>query len=177
MYQIGAFIQDDFRVTPNLTINAGIRYDYWTVPKERDGRLFTRDDSPLAVGSGPFRPPSSVYNSYWPSFGPRIGLAWSIGSDRKTVIRAGSGIFFNSHPLYTGVIDDVLDNPNVPFRLTLSRAQAISQGLNFPVNKVRLQNQLETNGTPIATTSINRNYPNPYSMQWTLGVNGRCLSV
>jgi outer membrane receptor protein involved in Fe transport len=170
MYQLGGFVQDSFRVTPNLTINAGLRYDYWTVPKERDGRLFTRETGPLGVGTGPFRPPSSVYASSWPNFGPRIGLAWSLGSDRKTVIRAGAGIFFNSHPLYTGVIDDVLDNPNVPFRLTLSRTQALSQNLSFPLDKFRIRDQLEANGTPIATTSIDRGYPNPYSMQWTLGV-------
>src|SRR5581483_11910007 len=170
MYQFGGFVQDNFRVTPNLTINAGLRYDYWTVPKERDGRLFTRETGPLGVGTGPFRPPSAIYNSSWPNFGPRIGLAWTLGSDRKTVIRTGAGMFFNPHTLYAGVIDDILDNPNVPFRLTLSRAQALSQGLTYPLDKAAIQKQLETNGTPIATTSISRNFPNPYSIQWMLGV-------
>jgi Carboxypeptidase regulatory-like domain len=170
MYQFGAFVQDNFRVTKNLTINMGLRYDYWTVPKERDGRLFNRDASPLGVGTGPFRPAGSLYNSYWPNFGPRIGLAWSVGSDRKMVIRAGSGIFFNPHPLYAAAVDDVLDNANTPFRFTLSRAQALAQNLNFPVNKSLLLTQLEASGYAVAPTSMNANYPNPYSMQWYLGI-------
>jgi hypothetical protein len=170
MYQLGGFIQDDFRVNKSLTINMGIRYDYWTVPKERDGRLFNREATPLGVGTGAFRPGGSIYNSSWPNFGPRIGLAWSVGSDRKTVIRVGSGIFFNPHTLYAGVVDDVLDNPNIPFRYTLSRAQGIAQGLKFPVNKNLLINQLESNGFAVAPTTISPHFPNPYSIQWYLGV-------
>ncbi len=170
MYQLGVFVQDNFRATKNLTINMGLRYDYWTVPKERDGRLFNRDAGPLGVGTGPFRPAGSLYNSYWPNFGPRIGLAWSLGSDRKTVIRAGSGIFFNPHPLYAAAVDDVLDNANTPFRFTLGRAQALAQNLNFPVNKSLLLTQLEATGYAVAPTSMNAYYPNPYSMQWYFGI-------
>ncbi len=170
MYQFGGFVQDSFRVTKSLTINMGLRYDYWTVPKERDGRLFNRDDGPLGVGTGPFRPAGSLYNSYWPNFGPRLGLAWSVGSDRKTVVRAGSGIFFNPHPLYAAAVDDVLDNANTPFRFTLGRAQALAQNLNYPVNKAQLLTQLEATGYEVAPTSMSANYPNPYSMQWYLGI-------
>ncbi|MBV8818979.1 MAG: TonB-dependent receptor [Acidobacteriaceae bacterium] len=170
MYELGAFIQDNFRITKNLTINAGLRYDYWTVPKERDGRLFNRDVGPLGVGTGPFRPAGSVYQSFWPNFGPRIGLAWSVGSDRKTVIRAGSGIFFNPHTLYAGVVDDVLDNPSVPFRITYSRSQALAQGLKFPLNKQALLTQIEATGNAVSPTSIAAHFPNPYSIQWYLGV-------
>jgi len=168
--QIGGFVQDDYRATSNLTINMGIRYDYWTVPKEQDNRLFNRNAGPLGVGTGPFRPPDSLYNADWPNFSPRIGLAWSVGSDRKTVLRAGGGIFYNPHTLFGGPIDDVLDNPNIPFRLTLAKSQAAAQGLNYPLNKLALMNQLEANGTPIATTSIGANFPNPRSYQWYAGV-------
>jgi hypothetical protein len=157
-------------MTSNLTINAGLRYDYWTVPKERDGRLFNRDPGPFGVGTGPFRPSGSVYEGSWPNFGPRIGLAWALGAERKTVIRTGAGMFFNAHTLYAGTIDDVLDNPNVPFRLTLSRSQALARALSYPLNKPQIQAQLEATGSPIATTSINPHFPNPYSAQWTLGI-------
>jgi hypothetical protein len=170
MYQFGGFIQDGFRITRNLTINMGLRYDYWTVPKERDGRLFNREPTALGVGTGPFRPAGSVYNSFWPNFGPRIGLAWSVGSDRKTVIRAGSGIFFNPHTLYAGVVDDVLDNPNTPFRYTLSRAQGLAQGLQYPVNKYQLLTQLQSIGYAVAPTTVNAHFPNPYSIQRYFGI-------
>lgn len=46
MYQIGGYFQDDYHILPNLTLNLGLRYDYWTVPKEAN-RVFNRDGSPL----------------------------------------------------------------------------------------------------------------------------------
>ncbi len=170
MYQFGGFVQDAFHVTRNLTINMGVRYDYWTVPKERDGRLFNRTPTALGVGTGPFRPAGSIYNSSWPNFGPRLGLAWAVGADRKTVIRAGAGIFYNPHTLYAGVVDEVLDNPNTPFRLTLSRAQALAQGLSFPLNKTQVLTQLEASGFAVAPTTINGHFPNPYSIQRYFGI-------
>ncbi|MBA4182300.1 MAG: hypothetical protein C0506_17090, partial [Anaerolinea sp.] len=54
----GFFIQDDFRLSRNLVLNLGIRYDYYTVPAERDGRFFNRD---APFGAGPFRSPGSIY--------------------------------------------------------------------------------------------------------------------
>ncbi len=75
--QFGGFIQNNFRASSNLTLNLGLRYDYWTVPKESDNRLFNRNPGPLGPGTGTLRSPESLYNSDWPNFAPRIGLAWS----------------------------------------------------------------------------------------------------
>jgi hypothetical protein len=167
----GGFIQDDFRVRPNLTINMGLRYDYWTVPKESNGRVFNRQPTALGPGFGDFRPPDQMYDSHWPNFGPRLGFSLGLGSDRKTVIRGGSGIFFNPHPIFGGPIEvSAPTAPTVPNRLTLSRAQALALGLSFPVNTSAVLAQLIASGTPIANTAINPYFPNPYSIQWTLGV-------
>lgn len=170
MYQYGGFIQDDYRLLPNLTLNLGFRYDYFTVPQEATNRVFNRNASALGPGFGPLRPPTRMYNSDWANFSPRIGLAWAVGPGRKTVIRAGSGIFVNPHTIFGGPIEEVLDSPYVPFRLTLSRAQALAAGLSYPVNKAALLTQLEASGTPVANTAIGANFPNPYSIQWFTGV-------
>ncbi len=170
MFQFGGYVQDGYRITSNFVLHLGMRYDYFTVPKERDGRIFTRDASPLGPGTGPLRPPSEMYQSYWPNFSPRVGFAWSLGQDRKTVVRGGFGMFFSPHTIRGGPIDDVLDSPYVPFRLTLNRSQALAMGLKYPVNKDALEKQLIAAEAPVATTAFDNYFPNPYSMQWTLDV-------
>jgi hypothetical protein len=170
IYQFGGFIQDDFRVASNFTLNLGLRYDYFTVPKERDGLVFNRNPSALGPGFGDFRPPSSMYNSDWPNFAPRVGFAWTLGSDHKTVVRGGSGIFFNPHTMFGGPVEEVLAGATLPFRVSLSRTQALALGINYPIDRATAQQKIVGNGVPQANTSISPNFPNPYSIQWNLSV-------
>lgn len=69
---IGLFVQDEWRATNDLTINAGLRYDAQFLP------------DPIATDGN--------------NFAPRIGLAWAPG-DGKTVVRASYGLFFDRVPL------------------------------------------------------------------------------
>jgi hypothetical protein len=68
----GAFAQDEWRLRPSLTVNAGLRYDVQWLP------------DPIETDAN--------------NFAPRVGLAWSPG-DRKTVIRAGYGVYYERIPL------------------------------------------------------------------------------
>ena len=140
------------------------------MPREAKDRLFNRDPGPLGLGTGALRDPESLYNADALNFAPRIGVAYSLGPSRKTVIRGGSGIFKNPHTIFGGPVDDVLNSPYVPFRLTLSKAQASAQGLAYPLDKNALETKLVANQTPVATTAIGANFPNPYSIQWYAGV-------
>jgi hypothetical protein len=169
MYQAGAYVQDDYRILPNLTLNIGLRYDYWTVPKEENNHTFNRDGSPLGWGTGVFRQPDKMYDAYRPNFGPRVGLSWSPDSKRTTAVRLGYGMFYSPHPMQpmTGVI---LDGPNVPYRITLSRSQALAMGLNFAVDTPTLMQQIEASGSPQVSATISPYFPNPYSIQWTAGI-------
>lgn len=73
----GFFAQDQYRVTPKLTLNYGVRYDYSQLPQ------------PTIVN--PDYPQTGRIPSFKGGFGPRIGVAYSI--DSSTVVRAGFGLF------------------------------------------------------------------------------------
>ena len=169
-YQVGGFFLDDYRILPNLTLNLGIRYDYFSVPKERDNRIYQRATTSLGPGFGDWLPPDQAYQPDVTNFAPRVGFSWMLGSDRKTVVRGGSGLFYSPHTIFATVVDLVRTDPSVPFRLTLSRSQALAMGLKYPVDTNAIQQQLVRNQTPTANPVIGSYFPNPYSAQWSLGI-------
>ena len=86
-----AFVQDEFRATSNLTVNMGLRYEFNSSPSEHRGRNANiRDpltDTTTTVGK--------LYDAPTALFAPRLGVAWSPFGDRKTVLRAGIGVFYD----------------------------------------------------------------------------------
>jgi hypothetical protein len=83
-----AFIQDDWRVKPHLTVNLGLRYEITTVPKEAHGL-----QGNFIPGQGLVQT-NSPYSGDHNNFSPRIGFAWDIFGDGKTVLRGGAGILY-----------------------------------------------------------------------------------
>lgn len=88
-YYVG-YLQDDIKLRPNLTINAGLRYEYYSVVQEKDdlGKVFR-------LSCGGFCPAgTSWYKPDRNNFDPRVGFAWVPARFKdKTVIRGGFGIF------------------------------------------------------------------------------------
>ena len=92
------YLQDDIKVTPRLTLNAGLRYEFVTIPSENYGRVGNlRGDiafmlkataNDIKLGN-PWIDNPSLKN-----FAPRIGFAWDVFGDSKTAVRGGFGIFF-----------------------------------------------------------------------------------
>ena len=93
---VSGFAQDFFRVNNRLTVNAGLRYDFYSNPTEVDGRLSTiRDpttDSGPTVGKPFAGTPADL-------LAPQAGFAWNTFGDGKTVLRGGAGIFRDQLPL------------------------------------------------------------------------------
>ena len=87
----GAYIQDDFRMRPNLTINLGLRYEMATMVDEVHNRIANLrtglTDPTVTVGRPYYNPPKAG------NFAPRIGFAWDPFKDGKTSIRGGAGMF------------------------------------------------------------------------------------
>jgi outer membrane receptor protein involved in Fe transport len=98
-YSYAAFVQDDWRVTPRLIVNLGVRYELTTVLKDRNNQLGNFDPNSATgfaqVGFGL----NSPYNGDHNNFSPRIGFAWDVRGDGKTVIRGGGSIMYEEIPL------------------------------------------------------------------------------
>ena len=87
---LGAYVQDDWRWRPNLTLNIGLRYEMATVPTEVQGKLTTLrhiTDAAPHVGNPLF------FNPTLRNFQPRVGLSWDPLGSSKTAISAGFGMF------------------------------------------------------------------------------------
>ena len=95
--QYDFFAQDEWRITRNLVINYGLRWEINMAPTESGGRVYI-PNGPIVYNPGlvSFVHADSWYqNSNIGAVGPRLGVAWSPGGSSKTVVRAGWGISFD----------------------------------------------------------------------------------
>ena len=106
-----AFVQDDFRWSPRLTVNLGLRWEGMSFGHDKLYRAGIFDPSLAAQGLNPFLIPAKVNLAGFTgtpgvsdcalahcfdgnNWGPRVGFAWDIKGDQKTVIRGGYGIYY-----------------------------------------------------------------------------------
>lgn len=94
-YFTGVWFQDDWKVSPRLTLNLGLRYEYFTPPVDRFDRMSAFDPATgvvSRVGTNGVR--RGVMAPDRNNFAPRLGLAYSVNSN--TVVRAGYGLFYDA---------------------------------------------------------------------------------
>jgi len=163
-WHLGGFIQDDIRVTKNLMVNIGTRYDYWSVPKEAEGRLFNRD-GPF----GPLRPPDSIIAADYNNFSPRLGFAWSLDSNRSSVIRGGAGVFATEIPFRGPMILVRAAGPNAPFQVQVSNLEARQLGVRYPMSNDDVRGFFQQ-AQNIGLAAVDPQLATPYILQWTLGL-------
>ena len=188
MYQAGGFVQTDFRVLPNLTLNLGIRYDYFSnlVPKGSESAPLTGIYNPDGLldtnfNVGPVRP---VTNPYEPdkgiNLGPRIGFAYNVGGKNKTVVRGGFGVLFQSQ-VPGAMWAHVQPTPTAPFRYNFIRADATRLGIKWPTYNDDLIKVIDSETKRLnsinAFSVVDPKLQNPYTMQYSFGIQRELTST
>jgi hypothetical protein len=156
--EFGVYAMDTIRIKENLIVNAGIRYDYWTVNHDVQGRGTVVD---------PFTCPNVVCPAgsewYYPDYtnvGPRLAITWSPEkAHNKTVISAGAGIYYGQGQF--GHLGTAVGN--IPTNFTL--LQTSIPALSYPVTPF-----LGAATTSFSYTGQNRNRKNMAQDEWTLGI-------
>ena len=171
------FVQDDWRMRGNLTLNFGLRYEYFSPFTETDNQIANLDLAPnlLACGaalqpncvarvlpgqSGPFGGvfPATLLHPDRNNFAPRLGIAWKALAN--TVVRAGYGINYNTSA-YSDIAQQLAFQP--PFSLS-------STNIASPVLALTLQNGFPSPPpqTITNTYAVDPNYRLGYVQIWNL---------
>jgi len=119
-HEFAFYIQDAYRVAPRLTLNLGLRWEYFGVQHNKD----PKKDSNFYDGNGsniwqqirngdvflaPDSPVGGLWKKHWRNFGPRVGFAWDLFGDGKTSLRGGYGISYERN--FGNVTFNVIQNP------------------------------------------------------------------
>lgn len=152
-YAIG-FVQDSWRVGERLTLELGLRYDYYSVVKEKQNRarpFFVEDNAFGDVADG-------FYNADPNNVSPRLSAAYQLND--TTVVRGGFGLFYGP-----GQFEDRIQPiENYITRARVQTADIPANGLQYPVAASQLRDLLSIRG-------YTRDYPNEYNIQYGASVS------
>ncbi len=159
--------QDNVRITPKLKLNLGLRYELDTVPNEAHGRfspIMGLDNIATATLGQPGTP---VHNDNYLDFAPRIGFAYRLTNDAKTVLRGGTGIYYD---LPTINATQLAFGP--PFKITnFLLGSALGGPVTVPVNPALLITAI-TGMPPFGSAEVYdpASFRTPFSYEYNLNV-------
>jgi hypothetical protein len=168
-----AFINDDWRISPELTLNVGARWEYGAPITELYGRLVNLDIAPDFAAVAPVvaaapdgtltgqRYPTSLVRPDKRGIEPRVGIAWRPISGSSTVVRAGYGIYYDSS-VYQTIAVQMGQQP--PLSKTLSVQ-------NSPSDPLTLADGFVASPSITGNTfAIDPNFRPGYAQNWQLSV-------
>jgi hypothetical protein len=177
----GIFVQDDWKVTPSLTLNFGLRWEYFTPLREKNGQIYNLVFGSQGLANSRIVQQSELYRPDRNNFAPRVAFAYSPNIlNKNVVVRGGFGVFFDripevlfansrgnppnfaryglccgnaGSPFANGQIDFVLGSSSSPFSYPAN--PALATGIN-PATGSPL-------GASVEIYGAQPNLPNPYT--------------
>lgn len=152
---LGLYVQDNYKLRPNLTVELGLRYDWNMTPTERYDRFVVFDHVTrelVRVGSGI----DKVYKENNKNFQPRIGIAWDPFNDGKTSIRAAFAV--QTDQPVTNVVTPLTSNPPLATPLTFTGPVTFTNAL------------LVAGAAGLSPANVDPNFDNAYVQTWNLNV-------
>jgi hypothetical protein len=166
-----AYAQDDWRVSAGLTINVGLRYEYFSPYNELQGHLANLDLSsgfknfavvtPGVAGpySGAF--PNTLINGDPNNFSPRFGFSWRPSQKHSRIIHGGYSILYTGQA-YPTIASRLSQEP--PFATTGSISTSLS-------NPLTIQNGFPTQPNVVTNNfAVDKNWKLAYAQTWALGI-------
>ena len=166
------YVQDDWRVSANFTINAGLRYEFLQPFHEKYDRLVNLDIAPGFTAVAPVLPGAAgPYSGAFPrgliqpdrnNIGPRLGLAWKPFPKQSTLVRAGYGWYYNGS-VYNQAAALLGQQP--PFATTGTVTTSLDRVLSIQNGFATAPSQDITN-----TFAVDRRYLVGYAQTWNFAV-------
>ena len=155
--QYWGYVQDEWKVTTNLTVTAGIRYNFFNALHAVNNDAVPFD---FATCGGYCPRTDSFFHPRYNDFDPRLGIAWSHGD---TVLRAGGGIYHT---------DGQEDDQNLPISNTVDRysfSNTAFPGLSYPLTPYLIYAQNGGLGV-VSPRDLDRNRKDDYVAAWTASI-------
>lgn len=191
-WQHEAYAQDDFKISPRLTLFMGVRWSFFGQPSDSHGILDNFDPGVYSAAAAPKIDPTTgnivpgtgnnpstngiiiggksspfgakIAPNKYDDFAPRLGLSWDPFGDGKTAIRAGYGIYYDS-TLFGGYEQNTFANP--PFVQSVSYSNVNFSNVSAGTPNVSLS-PLVLHGTQLPALV-------PYVQQWSFGIQREFL--
>lgn len=156
---LGLFVQDNYKLRTNLTLELGMRWDWLMSPTERFNRFVayvSQTNSLVQVNNGI----APLYHTNWKNFQPRIGFSWDPFKDGKTAVR-GAYAILSDQPV-TNLVTGNASNP--PFATSVALPNTI------PTVRLSQAQDVAIPGATVSPSSADPNFDNAYVQSWNLNV-------
>lgn len=174
------FIQDNWKIRPNLTANLGVRYEVFTSPSLADrpfnatllGPGATRQEQVANARNGTAE---RLYGTDWNNLAPRLGLTWDPTGDGSFVVRGGAGVSYNriNNTVWTGEWQNPPHFAQASTNIFDATPIVYTMGPNYPQNPALaagLDERGGIRGARINLTALDPDVVTPYAYNWFVGI-------